>query len=390
MIPYSKQLISKDDIDSVVDVLRSEWLTQGPTVQKFELEVLKRCRLIGEAVAFNSATSALHASCVALGLSKGDRLWTVPNTFVASANCALFCGAEIGFVDIDPKTWTMCPEALSDMLKEADKKGILPKIIVPVHFAGASSEMRKISSLAKKYDIRIIEDASHALGGSFDGFPIGACKYSDITVFSFHPVKMITSGEGGMALTGNADLAERMKQFRSHGITRDRSKFARKDAGPWSYQQISLGFNLRLTDISAALGLSQLKKLNDFVSKRCKIAEHYLNVFQELDLRMQIVDEPVRSSWHLFVICLNDSIIEVKSREEIFNSLRSEGIGVNVHYEPVHLQPFYRNFGFKEKMFPNAEDYAKRCISIPIHPGMNDTAVDRVVAGVKTVLGKTR
>ncbi len=370
MIPYSKQIISNEDINSVLEVLKSDWLTQGPMIEKFEKKVSSICgkQLLG--TAYNSATSALHAACYALGLREGDILWTVPNSFVASANCAIFCGAQVDFVDIDPKSWNMCPISLKDKLESAEHDGKLPKIIIPVHFSGMSAEMAVIHKLAMKYGIKVIEDASHALGASYNDTMVGSCKYSDITVFSFHPVKMITTGEGGMAVTKDENLDGKMKLFRNHGITRDRRDFKNADIGPWSYQQIGLGYNYRMTDIAAALGLSQLKTLHKFISERRAYASHYSKVLDGTPYVSQETKIEHNSSWHLYVICIPDTKNNRNNRLAIFRFLREQKIGVNVHYEPIHLQPFYRKMGFRENMFLSAENYSERCLSIPLFPTM--------------------
>ena len=378
MIPYGRQEIDDSDIEAVIFTLTSDWLTQGPAVDRFENSVAQYCGA-GGGVSFNSATSALHGACHALGVRPGDYVWTVPNTFVASANCGLYCGARIDFVDIDPDTWNMCPVALKTKLELAAEQSTLPKVIIPVHFGGASCDMKEISRLANQFEIKIIEDASHSLGGSYRGSRVGSCEWSDITVFSFHPVKMITTGEGGMATSNSLQLINKLKVFRSHGVTRDRSEFKSEDIGPWSYQQIELGYNYRMSDIAATLGCSQLKKLDRFVERRREIAELYNKQLADTPISLQKIGEFVNSSWHLLVVCLPPEVSSRKTRalrQHVFQQMRAAGIGVNVHYEAVHLQPFYRNMGFKEDYCPNAEGYADRCLTLPMFVGLADEDVD--------------
>jgi len=383
MIPYGKHDISEADISAVVEVLRSDFITQGPVVEQFELALASRCGAL-HAVAVNSATSALHLAVAALGLGKGDLVWTSPITFVASANCARYCGADVDFVDIEPDTFNMCPCALAAKLKEADALGRLPKIIIPVHMAGQSTATREIAELVKPYGIRIVEDASHAVGGSYLGQPVGSCSYSDITVFSFHPVKIITSAEGGMALTNDANLAASMNRLRSHGITRDEALMTHESDGPWYYQQLELGWNYRMTELQAALGLSQLSRLKEFVDKRNQLADRYDSMLADIPLELPARQAETRSAFHLYVIRLTR---EVAARHrEIFESLRASGIGVNLHYIPVHLQPYYRNLGFEPADFPVSEDYYERAISIPLYPLMTFADQDAVVMAIKRAL----
>lgn len=362
MIPYGRQDISNDDIDSVVQVLKSDWLTQGPIVPKFETQI---ANAVGSnnAVAVNSATSALHIACLALGLAPGDILWTSPNTFVASANCAIYCGAKVDFVDIDPLTYNLSLDKLKEKLENAEKTNTLPKILIPVHFAGQSCEMKEIHSLSQKYGFKIIEDASHAIGGSYLGHSVGSCLYSDITVFSFHPVKIITTGEGGVAVTNHLDLADKMRRFRSHGITREFQEMTHEADGPWYYQQLELGFNYRMTDIHASLGLSQLSSLKKNIFRRNQLALQYSENFKDLPIQVQLIGRNIISSYHLYVIRVCS-----KDRLQIFKRLTRSGIGVNVHYIPVHLQPFYKSRGFSNGDFPEAEKYYKEAISLPLHP----------------------
>ncbi len=386
MIPYGRQEITQDDIDAVVEVLRSNFLTQGPKVPEFENAIAEYCG-VRHAVAMNSATSSLHLACLALGLGPGDRLWTTPNTFVASANCARYCGAEVEFVDIDPHTFNMSIVALEQKLKKAKKSGAIPKVVLPVHLCGASCDMRSIRHLAAEYQFRIIEDAAHAIGGRYDGAPIGDCRYSDITVFSFHPVKIITTAEGGVACTNSVELAERMELLRSHGITRNPERMRRKSTEAWYYEQIELGFNYRMTDLQAALGLSQLKRLDSYVSRRHEIADRYYSQLAGLpiDLPKQYPSDICYSSLHLFPMLLKTDNLRV-TRQTVFNSLRDNDIGVNVHYFPVHLQPYYQDMGFRVGDFPNSERFYERAISLPIFPALESEKQDIVIAAVKRAL----
>lgn len=381
MIPYGRQQISQDDIDAVAQVLRSDFLTQGPFVPKFEAAVANR---VGakRGVAVNSATSALHIACAALDLGPGDWLWTSPITFVASANCGRYCGAEIDFVDIDPDTFNMCPDALEAKLTKAEQAGKLPKVIVPVHMCGQSPDMARISELARRYGVRIVEDASHAIGAEYRAQPVGSCEHSDITVFSFHPVKIITTAEGGLATTNDPELATRMAELRTHGITRDPSRMAKEPEGPWYYQQIDLGWNYRMTEIQAALGLSQMDRLDQFVSRRRALAADYDEQLAGLPLRLPGRLKGANSSWHLYVIRLENP----DRRREVFEALREEGIGVNLHYIPVHLQPYYERYGFLRGDFPASEDYYDRAISIPLHPGMESIHLDQVLSAVREAI----
>lgn len=384
MIPYGRQDINQADIEAVIEVLKSDFLTQGPMVPMFEKAIADYCQA-RFGVATNSATSALHIACLALELGPGDYLWTSPNTFVASANCGLYCGAEVDFVDIDPRTYCMSADALEQKLIEADKQNKLPKIVVPVHFAGQSCEMNRINQLAEKYGFRIIEDASHAIGGQYLGEPIGNCKYSDIAVFSFHPVKIITTGEGGLATTNNADLAEKMELLRSHGITRDPDLMTRKPDGGWYYQQIDLGFNYRMTDMQAALGVSQMKRLDEFVQYRHVLKNRYDELLSDLPIIRPYQSTDSHSALHLYPIQLELEKLN-KSHHEIFHELRESGVGVNLHYIPVHTQPYYQRMGFQLGDYPNAERYYERALSIPLYYGLNDTLQNEVVATLKKVL----
>lgn len=375
-IPYGRQRITQRDIDMVVKTLQSDFLTQGPRVPEFETKVAAFCRA-EYALAVNSATSALHIGCLALGLQEGDWLWTTPNTFVASANCGLYCGAQVDFVDIDPRTYNLCPKALAVKLEVAKSKNTVPKIVVVVHFGGEPCDMTEIQRLAQQYHFRIIEDASHAIGACYKDTPIGACEFSDITVFSFHPVKIITTGEGGMALTNQRDLAQTMEMLRSHGITRDKEKIS-AFAGPWYYEQQILGFNYRLTDLQAALGISQLEDLLDNINRRQALAQRYDLLLNDLPLILPYRAAHARSSLHLYVVLLDLAQMK-RSYEAIFDSFRAQEIGVNLHYIPVHTQPYYQKLGFKKGDFPVAEDYASRAITLPLYPELSLEAQDRVV-----------
>lgn len=381
MIPYGKQDVRPEDIAAVETVLRSDWLTQGPTVPRFEAALAEYCGA-EHAVAVNSATSALHIACVALGLGPGDILWTSPNTFVASANCALYCGATVDFVDIDPRTYNMCATALEAKLQAAEAADKLPKIVVPVHFAGQSCDMRTIRALAERYNFYIIEDAAHAVGGRYLDQPVGACTYSDISVFSFHPVKLITTAEGGVALTNNAGLAARMTRLRSHGITRDPAEMEGAADGPWYYQQLELGYNYRMTDMQAALGLSQLERLDEYVQRRHALAQRYDRLLAELPLILPWQSPDAYSALHLYPIQL-DAERTALDRKTVYERLREAGIGVNVHYIPVHLQPHYQAQGFAAGDFPRAEAYYAQALSLPLFPTMTEAQQDRVVAALR-------
>ncbi|MCM2528547.1 UDP-4-amino-4,6-dideoxy-N-acetyl-beta-L-altrosamine transaminase [Shewanella algae] len=374
MIPYGKQNISQDDIDAVVEVLQSDWLTQGPKVPAFEQAI---CNYTGGkfAVAVNSATSALHIACLALDVGPGDRVWTSPITFVASANCALYCGAKVDFVDVNPESGNMCPEALKAKLEQAKREGTLPKVVIPVHLCGHSCDMAAIAELGKAYGFKIIEDASHGIGGSYRGQKLGSCEFSDITVFSFHPVKIITSAEGGMAQTNDPELAFRLGLYRSHGITKDPLKMLRSDEGDWYYEQHTLGFNYRMTDLQAALGLSQLKRLDEFVCKRNQLAAYYSQALVKLPV---VSVEPLPGSMsarHLYMIRLK----EAGRRRAVFDTMRERGVQVHVHYFPVHLQPYYLSLGFKEGDFPAAEQFYHEILTLPLYPALDETAQQKVL-----------
>ncbi len=384
MIPYGRQDISEADIAAVVATLTSDFITQGPAITAFEAELGKICAA-SEVVAASSATAALHIACLALDLGPGDHLWTVPNTFVASANVGLYCGAEVGFVDIDPQTYTLCPDDLEARLIEAERDGRLPKVVIPVHFAGQSCDMARIGALRDKYGFRVIEDASHAIGGSYGNGPVGACAHSDICVFSFHPVKIVTTAEGGAATTQDAELAERMRLYRSHGITRDPGRMTGTvDDGPWVYEQTHLGYNYRITDIQAALGTSQLQRLADFIDTRHRIAARYDAELADLPLTLPYQPEWQRSALHLYPILVSETA--PLDRAGAFAALRGAGIGVNVLYIPVHLQPYYAAKGFKAGDFPNAEAYYSQTIAIPMYAKLTGEDQGTVIAALKTLL----
>lgn len=384
MIPYGRQDVTQEDVDAVVDVLRSDFLTQGSKVPLFEKNVSEYCK-VNYAVSTNSATSALHLACLALNLSPGDWLWTTPITFVASANCGLYCGAKVDFVDIDPKTYNMSIESLKHKLLNAKINGRLPKVIIPVHFAGQSCDMREIYALSKQYGFKIIEDASHAIGGKYQNTSIGSCKYSDITVFSFHPVKIITTGEGGMAVTNQEEVASKMRRLCSHGITRNPNLMSRLPEGSWYYEQIDLGFNYRMTDIQAALGVSQINRIDDYIKKRENIAARYNKELSKLPITIPYQEVGNFSSWHLYVIRLQTKFLN-KNHAQIFQSLRDEGIGVNLHYIPIHTQPYYKKLGFGEGDFPHAELYYQEAISLPIYPTLDKYQQNSVIGSLKKIL----
>jgi UDP-4-amino-4,6-dideoxy-N-acetyl-beta-L-altrosamine transaminase len=385
MIPYGRQDISEADIESVISVLRSDFLTQGPVVPKFEQAVLEYCGA-KYSVAVSSATAALHLSCLALGLGPDDWCWTSPNTFVASANCALYTGAKVDFVDIDPVTYNLCPNKLEQKLWRAEKDGKLPKIVIPVHFAGQSCDMSSIYQLSQKYGFKIIEDASHAIGASHDNTKVGACKYSDITVFSFHPVKIITTGEGGLALTNDELLASRIRRLRSHGITNDKSQMLKRpNAEIWNYQQIELGFNYRMTDIHAALGLSQLKRLDDYVAKRHEIARRYDLALKSLPIALPNQKPSNYTSYHLYPIRVVEGRCK-RTQKQIYNYLWEQGIAANLHYIPVHRQPYYESRGFKVGDFPEAERAHKELITLPIFPILSLVDHDAVIDALRISL----
>lgn len=378
MIPYGRQYISDEDVEAVVAVLRSDFLTQGDMVPHFEAAV---ARTLGAefGVAVNSATSALHIACLALGVGPGDSVWTTPNTFVASANCALYCGASVDFVDINPATYNMDATKLAEKCALAEKTGTLPKVVIPVHFAGQPCEMEAIGGLAKRYGFKVIEDASHAVGARYGNGTIGDCQHSDIVILSFHPVKIITTAEGGLALTNDKRLAETMSALRSHGITRNASEMSHEPDGPWYYEQLDLGFNYRMTEMQAALGVSQLQNLERWVARRHAIADRYDAAFSTLDIVTPVRPEGSYSALHLYPI-------QVDNRRRVFDALRAAGIGVNVHYIPVHLQPYYSAMGFTPGQFPASERYYSRAISLPMYATLSDSQQDEVIAAVEAAL----
>ncbi|MBB1518916.1 UDP-4-amino-4,6-dideoxy-N-acetyl-beta-L-altrosamine transaminase [Aquipseudomonas guryensis] len=384
MIPYGRQDITQADIDAVIEVLRSDFLTQGPMVPRFEQSVARHVGA-GHALAVNSATSALHIACLALGLGQGDWLWTSPITFVASANCALYCGAQVDFVDIDPHTYNLSPAALAAKLEVAEREGKLPKVVVAVHLCGQPCDMQAIDELARRYGFKVIEDASHAIGGKYQGEFIGNCRYSDITVFSFHPVKIITTAEGGMALTNDSALAESMALLRSHGITRDPQQMTHEADGPWYYQQIGLGFNYRMTELQAALGVSQMERLDQYVARRHQLAERYDKLLADLPVVTPWQHPDSYSGLHLYVVRLQLDELRT-THAQVFAALREQGIGVNLHYIPVHTQPHYQRMGFQAGDFPEAERYYAEAISLPMFQTMSEEQQDVVVSALKKAL----
>lgn len=385
MIPYGRQDISEDDIQAVVNVLRSEYLTQGPAVPAFEKEL---CTYTGAnfGVAVNSATSALHIACLALGVGSGDIVWTSPISFVASSNCALYCGAKVDFVDIDPLTYNMSVKSLTTKLEQAKAAGSLPKVVIPVHLSGQSCDMKAIAQLGKKYGFKIIEDASHAIGGRYLDQPIGNCRFSDITIFSFHPVKIITTGEGGMAMTNDLVLANKMMKFRSHGITRVPEEMTVAPHGPWYYQQIDLGFNYRMTDLQAALGLSQMKRIDEFVNRRHEIAQRYNELLKDCWLTLPHQSKDSYSAFHLYIIRLKTDEANFSHRD-IFDRLRSHGILVNLHYIPIYSHPYYESIGYNKADFPESEAYYSEAISIPMYATLTEAEQQFVVDSIKKPLG---
>lgn len=380
MIPYGKHLVDEADVQSVVDVLRNQFLTQGTVVPRFEQAL---CDYTGarHAVAVNSATSGLHIACLAAGVSSGDVVWTVPNSFVASANCARFCGAEVDFVDIDPLTRNLAISELKSKLAEAQKNNRLPKALIVVHFAGLSCDMQQIQQLTQPFNIALIEDAAHALGGDYLGRKIGCCQFSDMTVLSFHPVKSITSAEGGAVLTNDAEMASKLTLFAKHGTTRDPNMMQGVNEGPWYYQQIELGYNYRLSDLHAALGLSQLQKLDEFIAKRRFLALRYKEKLKDLPLVLPCEESYQTSAWHLYMIELTKH-----NRLSTYQDLHDKGIGVNVHYIPIHLQPYYQHLGFQQGDFPNAEHYYNHALTLPLFPSMTETEQDSVIETLQEVL----
>jgi len=383
MIPYGKQDINQQDIDAVISVLKSDWLTQGPQVPLFEQALADKCQA-RHGIAVNSATSALHIANLALGVGQDDIVWTSPITFVATANSALYCGAKVDVVDIDLSSGNMSVHALEQKLIQAKRQGCLPKVVIPVHLAGQSCDMQAIAELAKQYNFSIIEDASHAVGGKYQQTPVGCCQYSDITIFSFHPVKIITSAEGGMALTNDAELAERMLMLRSHGITSEQDKMTEPSHGPWYYQQIDLGFNYRMTDLQAALGLSQLSRIENFIEERNQLAENYDIAFENSELKPLTPADDRISAYHLYLILLAND--DAQQHKQAIITLREQGICAHLHYIPVHLQPYYQQLGFKKGDFPNAEQYYQRAISLPLYPKLSLVDQQHIIEQVKKLV----
>ena len=384
MIPYGKQDINKDDIESIIKVLKSDYLTQGPVVPRFEKEISNFCKS-SFAVAVTSATAALHLSCIALGLKKGDYLWTSPISFVASANCARYCDANVDFVDIDPITYNIDPKLLEEKLKEAKESNKLPKIIIPVHMCGHPADMEEIYALSLKYNFKLIEDASHAIGATYKNAPVGNCQYSSLTIFSFHPVKIITTGEGGAITTNDIELARKLRILRSHGITRDKEEMISESHGDWYYQQLFLGFNYRLTEIQAALGMSQLKRLRKFIVKREEISQIYNRELSSLPLTIPKQKNYVKSSRHLYIVRINNNLSRL-DHSKIFHELRKLEIMVNLHYIPIHLQPYYQKLGFHEGDFPNSENYYREAISLPIYYQLTEDKQNFVIESIKKLI----
>ncbi|WP_448533111.1 UDP-4-amino-4,6-dideoxy-N-acetyl-beta-L-altrosamine transaminase [Parathermosynechococcus lividus] len=383
-IPYGRHDITPADIEAVIAVLKSDWLTQGPQINAFETALAQYCGA-KYAVAVSSATAALHLACLAAGLGSGDTLWTSPITFVASANCGLYCGAKVGFVDIDPHTYNLSVSALEQKLAIAAQRGTLPKVLIPVHLAGQSCEMAPIAALAQRYGITVIEDASHGIGGQYQGNPIGNCQYSTMTVFSFHPVKIMTTGEGGAILTNEPEIYQRLLRLRTHGITRDPQQMIGHSHGPWYYQQLDLGYNYRLSDLHAALGCSQLQRLGEFVAQRQFLAQRYNHFLGDLPLTLPAQHRDTASSWHLYIIRLKLDQIGCSHRE-VFEALRAAGIGVNLHYIPVHTQPYYQQLGFRWGEFPAAEAYYREAISLPLYYGLTVEQQDYIIQVLRTLI----
>lgn len=384
MIYYGKQSIDEADIQAVEEVLRSDFLTQGPAVERFERVVANYCG-VKYAVAVTNATSALHIACLAAGLGEGDLLWTSPVTFVASANCAFYCGASVDFVDIDEKTYNMSAAALEEKLRQAKKGNKLPKVVVPVHLAGQSCDMKRIRELAEEYGFTVLEDASHAVGADYLGTKVGSCAFSDMAVFSFHPVKIITTGEGGMVLTNNEALYEKLVLYRSHGITRDPKKMTHEPDGPWYYQQIALGFNYRMTDIQAALGASQMTRLDEFVARRRELAARYDELLRDLPLKTPRVMEGTKPSWHIYIVRVDFSHVR-KTKKQIFEEMRAQGFAMNLHYIPVHTQPYYKAMGFRQGDFPASEKYYEEAFTLPLYYGLTNDEQDEIIRAFRGVL----
>ena len=383
MISYGRQLVDEEDIAAVVAVLQSDWLTQGPAVPRFERAVAQYCQ-VAHAVAVGNGTMALHLGCLAAGIGPGDLVWTSPNTFVASANCARYCGAAVDFVDIDAQTLNLCPQKLADKLVAARRAERLPKLVIPVHFAGRSCDMEAIAGLGREFGFRVMEDASHALGARYRDTRVGSGRYADLTTLSFHAVKLITSAEGGMLTTNDPELAERLALLRTHGITRDPQHMTAASDGPWYYEQVELGFNYRLTDLQAALGESQMRRLPEFLDRRRQLVRRYRELLADFPLTLPAADADADSAWHLFVVR-----VAAAQRRRVFESMRAAGIGVNVHYIPVHLQPDYRQLGFAPGQFPEAERYYQEALTLPLHAALTDEQQAQVVAALARALAET-
>ncbi len=384
MIYYGRQDINETDIRAVEEVLRSDFLTQGPAVERFEGKIVEYCGA-RYAVAVTNATSALHIACLAVGIGKGDLVWTTPITFTASANCARYCGADVDFVDIDADTYNMSVDALEEKLQTAKKHGRLPNLVIPVHLAGQSCDMKRIKALSEAYGFRLLEDASHAIGADYADGKVGNCTFSDMVVFSFHPVKIITTGEGGMVLTNDKMLYEKLNLYRSHGITRDAAKMSHESDGPWYYQQITLGYNYRMTDIQAALGASQMERIDAFVARRRSLVARYNTALQDLPVKTPYVMEGADPSWHLYIVRINFANVR-KTKQEIFAEMAEKGIALNLHYIPVHTQPYYGALGHRPEECPNAMDYYREALTLPLYPGLTDDEQDQVIEALREVL----
>ena len=375
MIPYGRQEITQDDIDAVTEVLKSDFLTQGPKIAEFEEKFARLCD-VKYAVVVNSCTAALHLACLALDLKQGDTAWTSPNTFVATSNGALYCGGNVDFIDIDPQTWNMSVSALEEKLLEAEEAGTLPKIVLPVHFAGQSCDMEAIHNLSKRYGFKIVEDAAHCIGASYKGKPVGTCAYSDIAVFSLHPVKIITSGEGGMITTNSKGIYEKLLRLRTHGITKDPALMEEKDGGAWYFEQQELGYHYRITDIQAALGISQMDRLDQYIARRRELVARYQSKLAGLSLQLPVSIPEADSSWHIYVVMLKPEV--TKTRREVFDAMREAGIGVNVHYIPVYSHPYYKELGFKAEDYPENERYYASAITLPLYPALTESEQDYI------------
>lgn len=384
MIYYGRQDINETDIQAVEEVLRSDFLTQGPAIERFEGKVAEYCGA-RYAVAVTNATSALHIACLAAGIGKGDLVWTTPITFTASANCARYCGADVDFVDIDADTYNMSVDALEEKLQTAKKQGRLPNLVIPVHLAGQSCDMKRMKALSEAYGFRLLEDASHAIGADYADGKVGNCAFSDMVVFSFHPVKIITTGEGGMVLTNDKMLYEKLNLYRSHGITRDAAEMSHESDGPWYYQQITLGYNYRMTDIQAALGASQMERIDAFVARRRALVARYNTALQDFPVKTPYVMEGADSSWHIYIVRIDFANV-TKTKQEIFAEMAQKGVALNLHYIPVHTQPYYEALGHRPEECPNAMDYYREALTLPLYPGLTDDEQDQVIEALREVL----